>query len=77
MKRNAASGLFSKLEIIFCVFLAENNFVNALIPFIGVTKSSGVDGVQNAEQRNIQGSDLIGNIFLVEVVHYFPGIFTG
>jgi hypothetical protein len=30
--------LFSKLEIIFCVFLAENNFVNALIPFIGVRR---------------------------------------
>ena len=38
---------FSKLEIIFCAFLphegvlkrvAENNFVNALIPFIGVRK---------------------------------------
>jgi hypothetical protein len=29
-------GLFSKLEIIFCAFLAENNFVNAVIPFIGV-----------------------------------------
>jgi len=27
--------LFSKLEIIFCVFLSANNFVNALIPFIG------------------------------------------
>jgi len=25
---------FSKLEVIFCVFLAENNFVNALILFI-------------------------------------------
>ncbi len=28
--------MISKLEIIFCVFPAENNFVNALIPFIGV-----------------------------------------
>ena len=27
----------SKLEIIFCQRSAENNFVNALIPFIGVT----------------------------------------
>lgn len=27
--------IISKLEIIFCAFLAENNFVNALIPFIG------------------------------------------
>jgi len=39
--RSKAAGnlrLFSKLEIIFCVFLAENNFVNALIPFIGVRK---------------------------------------
>ena len=26
---------FSKLEIIFCALMAENNFVNALIPFIG------------------------------------------
>jgi hypothetical protein len=26
----------SKLEIIFCSYLAENNFVNALIPIIGV-----------------------------------------
>jgi len=26
----------SKLEIIFCGFLTENYFVNALIPFIGV-----------------------------------------
>ena len=26
----------SELEISFCVFLAESNFVNALIPFIGV-----------------------------------------
>jgi len=30
---------FSKLEIIFCVFLAENNLVNALIPFIGARRS--------------------------------------
>jgi hypothetical protein len=29
---------FSKLEIIFCAFIAENNFVNALIPFIVVRK---------------------------------------
>ena len=28
--------LFSKLEFIFCVFLSENKFVNALIPFVGV-----------------------------------------
>jgi len=35
MKRTVASGLFSKLDIIFCVFLAENNFVNAFIPFSG------------------------------------------
>ena len=27
---------FSYLEIFFCVFLAENNLVKALIPFIGV-----------------------------------------
>jgi len=27
---------FSMLEVIFCVFLAENNFVNALVQFIGV-----------------------------------------
>jgi hypothetical protein len=25
----------SKLEIIFCIFLEKNNFVNLLIPFIG------------------------------------------
>jgi hypothetical protein len=28
--------LLCKLEIIFCVFLAENNVVNALIPIIVV-----------------------------------------
>ena len=28
---------FSKLEVIFYAFSAENNFVNALIPFIGAT----------------------------------------
>ena len=28
--------MISKLEIIFCVFLAKNYSVNALIPFIGV-----------------------------------------
>jgi hypothetical protein len=41
-RRRAASNLrlFSKLEIIFCVFLAENNFVNTLIPFIGVEENS-------------------------------------
>jgi len=32
----AGRHFFSKLEIIFCAFLAENNFVNLLIPFIGV-----------------------------------------
>jgi hypothetical protein len=26
----------SNVEIVFCVFLAENNFVKALIPFFGV-----------------------------------------
>jgi hypothetical protein len=30
--------IFSKLEIIFCAFLAENNFFNALIPFIGARR---------------------------------------
>ncbi len=29
----------SKLGIIFCIFWTENNFVNALIPFIGVSAS--------------------------------------
>ena len=29
----------SKLEIIFCPFLAESDFVNALIPFIGVKEA--------------------------------------
>jgi hypothetical protein len=28
--------IISKLEVIFCAFLAENNFVNALILFIRV-----------------------------------------
>jgi hypothetical protein len=31
---------FSKLEVIFCVFLAENNFVNALILFIRVRQDA-------------------------------------
>ena len=35
-------GLFSNLEIVFCVFPAENNFVKALIPFIGVTSPSSL-----------------------------------
>ena len=35
-RRPRLPGGFSKLEIIFCVFLTENDFVNALIPFIGV-----------------------------------------
>jgi hypothetical protein len=30
---------FRNLEIVFCVFLAENNFVKPLIPIIGVRKS--------------------------------------
>ena len=30
------SQTISKLETIFCVFPAENSFVNALVPFIGV-----------------------------------------
>jgi hypothetical protein len=30
----------SKLEIIFCFFLAENNFFNALIPFIGARRKN-------------------------------------
>ena len=35
---------FSKLEIIFCVFLAENNFVNALIPrFAGLGECDSGD----------------------------------
>ena len=36
LQKRAGFLCFSKLEIIFCAFLAENNFVNLLIPFIGV-----------------------------------------
>jgi hypothetical protein len=36
---------FSKLEFIFCAFLAENNFVNALILFIGF--GSDANGQKN------------------------------
>lgn len=35
---NESRSAFSKLEINFCLFLAESNFVNVLIPFIGVGK---------------------------------------
>jgi len=40
MEISVCDGLFSNLEIAFWVFLAENNFVKALIPFIGVTSPS-------------------------------------
>jgi hypothetical protein len=33
---SAYHGFFSNLEIVFYVFLAENNFVKALIPLKGV-----------------------------------------
>lgn len=32
--------MFSNLEIVFCVFLAENYFVKALIPLKGGTEKS-------------------------------------
>jgi hypothetical protein len=32
---NSVIVIISKLEVICCIFLAENNFVNALIPIIG------------------------------------------
>ena len=35
-------GLFSKMEVIFCFFLAENNFVSALILFINAGRRRGV-----------------------------------
>ncbi|MBN2844618.1 MAG: hypothetical protein JXQ25_01325 [Deltaproteobacteria bacterium] len=31
--------MFSTLGIIFCVFLTENNFVNALIPIVGIKET--------------------------------------
>jgi hypothetical protein len=43
------SAFLSKLETIFCVFPAENSFVNALIPFIGVSKSETIFCVFPAE----------------------------
>ncbi len=39
MKPKAMRFLFSKLEVVFCDFQAENDFVNALIPFIGVRRN--------------------------------------
>jgi peptide methionine sulfoxide reductase msrA/msrB len=66
--------LTSKLEIIFCVFLEENNFVNALIPFIGVRKT------QEVTIMKIFLSDshywLIGFIFLISVLFLIivPGL---
>jgi len=52
----------SKLETIFCVFLAENSFVNALtplkgvlkrVPFIGVRLSATlIGGLANSLQPN-------------------------
>ena len=36
LKKFEPMSAFSKLEVIFCVFLAENNFVNAIILFIRV-----------------------------------------
>ena len=52
--------LFSNLGIVFCVFPAENNFVKALIPFIGVTSLSfltmvtffRVNSVPDEDQRS-------------------------
>lgn len=44
------SWLFSKLEVVFCAFLAENNFVNALILFIRVRKMELMDEGRLAQQ---------------------------
>jgi biotin synthase len=53
---------FSKLEIIFCIFLAENNFVNALIPFIGARKNQEEPTVGNSiesfKERAIKAKDI-------------------
>ena len=48
----------SKLEIIFCVFLTENYFVNALIPFIGV-RGLGYIMPRQYDQRDIERLDVI------------------
>ena len=40
---------FSRVEIIFCLFPAKSNLVNALIPFIGLV--SGVSVRYRAESR--------------------------
>jgi hypothetical protein len=51
-------GLFSNLEIVFCVFPAENNFVKVLIPFIGVTSPSNLNVSITREEKMDQKTDL-------------------
>ena len=57
-KRGLFYQRFSKLEIIFCVFLTENYFVNALIPFIGV-RGLGYIMPRQYDQRDIERLDVI------------------
>src|SRR5450631_3210273 len=46
---------FSKLEVIFCAFQAENKFVNALILFIRVRRNAGImDDIGKTHQLQLE-----------------------
>jgi hypothetical protein len=51
----SATGI-SKLEVIFCAFLAENNFVNALILFIRAKKVQGSRFKVQSSKFKVQSS---------------------
>lgn len=53
---------FSKLEIIFCISLAEHNFVNARIPFIGARKNQEActvgNSIESFKERAVKAKDI-------------------